>query len=79
MSIDKELLDILVCPLSKAALVLDGDTLVSTDKKTRKRYKVDDGIPNMLIERKPKSWPWRTGRGSWRNTERHDLGRRSPL
>lgn len=50
MPIDKELLDILVCPLSKASLVLDGETLVSTDKKTRRRYKIDDGIPNMLIE-----------------------------
>lgn len=50
MPIDKELLDILVCPLSKAVLVLDGETLISTDKKTRRRYKIDDGIPNMLIE-----------------------------
>lgn len=50
MSISKELLDILVCPLSKAPLVLDGETLVSTDKKTRRRYKIEDGIPNMLIE-----------------------------
>ncbi len=46
----KELLDILVCPMSKAPLVLDGDTLVSTDKKTRRRYKIEDDIPNMLIE-----------------------------
>ena len=50
MAINKELLEILVCPLSKAPLVEDGDTLVSTDKKTRRRYKVEDGIPNMLIE-----------------------------
>jgi uncharacterized protein YbaR (Trm112 family) len=50
MPINKELLDILVCPLSKAPLVLDGDTLVSTDKKTRRRYKIEDDIPNMLIE-----------------------------
>lgn len=50
MAISKELLDILVCPLSKAPLVEDGDTLVSTDKATRRRYKVEDGIPNMLIE-----------------------------
>ena len=50
MSIDKELFEILVCPLSKAPLVKDGDTLVSTDKKTRRRYKIVDKIPNMLIE-----------------------------
>jgi hypothetical protein len=50
MPISKELLDILVCPLSHATLVLDGETLVSTDKATRRRYKIEDGIPNMLIE-----------------------------
>jgi len=50
MSISKELLDILVCPLSKAELVLDGDTLVSTDKETRRRYRIEDGIPNMLVD-----------------------------
>ena len=50
MSIKKELLEILVCPLSKAPLVEDVDTLVSTDKKTRRRYKIESGIPNMLVE-----------------------------
>ncbi|HET9233886.1 MAG TPA: Trm112 family protein, partial [Candidatus Eisenbacteria bacterium] len=50
MSISKELLDILVCPLSKASLVLDGNTLVSTDKDTRRRYRIEDGIPDLLIE-----------------------------
>ena len=50
MAINKDLLDILVCPLSKAPLVLDGNTLVSTDKETRRRYRIDDGIPNLLIE-----------------------------
>lgn len=50
MSIDKDLLSLLVCPLSHAELVLDGDFLVSTDRETRRRYKVEDGIPNMLIE-----------------------------
>jgi uncharacterized protein YbaR (Trm112 family) len=48
--ISKELLDILCCPLSKADLVLDGDTLVSTDKETRLRYKIEDNIPIMLID-----------------------------
>ncbi len=48
--ISKELLDILCCPESKAELVLDGDTLVSTDKNTRRRYKIDDDIPIMLID-----------------------------
>jgi uncharacterized protein len=50
VSISKELLEILVCPLSKAPLVLDGTTLVSTDKDTRRRYRIEDGIPDLLIE-----------------------------
>jgi hypothetical protein len=48
--ISKELLDILCCPETKADLVLDGDTLVSTDKKTRRRYRIEDDIPVMLID-----------------------------
>ena len=48
--ISKDLLDILCCPDTKADLVLDGDTLVSTDKETRRRYRIEDDIPIMLIE-----------------------------
>jgi uncharacterized protein len=48
--ISKELLDILCCPETKADLVLDGNTLVSVDKKTRRRYRIEDDIPIMLIE-----------------------------
>ncbi len=48
--VSKELLDILVCPETKADLVLDGDTLVSTDKNTRRRYRIEDDIPIMLID-----------------------------
>ncbi len=50
MSLDPELLEILVCPLSRAPLVEDGDTLVSTDAATRRRYRVEDGIPVMLVD-----------------------------
>ena len=50
MTISKELLDILVCPETKAPLVLDGDTLVSTDPGTRRRYQIKEGIPVMLID-----------------------------
>ena len=46
----KDLLDILCCPETKAELVLDGETLVSTDKKTRRRYRIEDDIPVMLID-----------------------------
>ena len=48
--INKELLDILCCPETKADLVLDGETLVSTDKNTRRRYKIENDIPIMLID-----------------------------
>jgi len=29
---------------------LDGDFLISTDKNTRRRYRIEDDIPIMLIE-----------------------------
>jgi uncharacterized protein YbaR (Trm112 family) len=48
--IDKELLDRLCCPETKADLVLDGNFLVSVDKTTRRRYRIEDDIPIMLIE-----------------------------
>ncbi len=48
--ISKDLLDILCCPETKADLVLDGDFLVSTDKETRRRYRIEDDIPIMLID-----------------------------
>ncbi len=58
--ISKELLDILCCPETKADLVLDGDTLVSVDKNTRRRYRIEDDIPIMLIEESeqlsPEEW-----------------------
>jgi len=48
--ISKDLLDILCCPETKAELVLDGNYLVSTDKSTRRRYRIEDDIPIMVIE-----------------------------
>ena len=48
--ISKDLLEILCCPETKADLVLDGDTLVSVDKQTRRRYRIEDDIPIMLID-----------------------------
>jgi uncharacterized protein YbaR (Trm112 family) len=48
--ISKELLEILCCPETKADLVLNGNTLVSVDKNTRRRYKIENDIPIMLIE-----------------------------
>ena len=48
--ISKELLEILCCPETKADLVLDGDSLVSVDKESRRRYRIEDDIPVMLID-----------------------------
>ena len=48
--VSQELLDILCCPEAKADLVLDGDYLVSVDKETRRRYRIEDDIPIMLID-----------------------------
>jgi len=48
--IKKELLDMLCCPETKADLVLDGNFLVSTDKATRRRYRIENDIPIMLID-----------------------------
>lgn len=49
-SIKKELLDILACPQTHAPLVQSGDWLYSTDRDTRRKYPIRDGIPIMLIE-----------------------------
>lgn len=46
--IDKELLDILACPLCKADVELKGDRIVCT--KCGRRYPIRDGIPIMLID-----------------------------
>lgn len=48
--INKELLDILCCPETKAELILDENTLVSVDPTSRRRYRIEDDIPIMLIE-----------------------------
>ena len=48
--IDKDLLNLLRCPLSGAPLVLDGDRLVSRCQHTRRAYAIHDGIPVMLID-----------------------------
>jgi len=52
--ISKELLDILCCPETKADLVLEADSLVSTDKETRRKYRIENDIPIMLIEESEK-------------------------
>jgi uncharacterized protein len=46
--IKEELLALLVCPLGRAPLRLEGETLVCT--RCGLRYAINDGIPNMLYE-----------------------------
>jgi uncharacterized protein YbaR (Trm112 family) len=46
--IPEDLLEILRCPLGKAPLRLEGDRLVCT--RCGLRYRIEDGIPNMLID-----------------------------
>jgi len=45
---DKRLLDILVCPVTKAPLVWDADKQELLCKASRLAYPVRDGIPVML-------------------------------
>jgi uncharacterized protein YbaR (Trm112 family) len=46
--IDKELLEILACPLDKQPVDLDGDRLIC--RSCGRRYPIRDGIPVMLVE-----------------------------
>lgn len=48
--ISKDLLDILCCPETKADLVLEGDFLISVDRNTRRKYRIEEDIPIMLID-----------------------------
>lgn len=48
MGVDKELLEILACPLDKAPVREEGDRLIC--ENCGRRYPVRDGIPVMLIE-----------------------------
>jgi uncharacterized protein YbaR (Trm112 family) len=47
---DERLLEIMECPVGHAPLVLVGDWLYSTDRETRRKYPIRDGIPVMLVE-----------------------------
>lgn len=46
--VPKDLLDILVCPVDKAKVQLEGDRLVC--EQCGRAYPVRDGIPIMLVE-----------------------------
>ena len=46
--IDKKLLEVLVCPQSKAKLILIGEELFCFDSKLA--YPINDGIPILLVK-----------------------------
>jgi len=46
--LNKELLEILACPICKGELILKDDKLICL--KCKKYYPIKDGIPIMLIE-----------------------------
>lgn len=48
MTLDPSLLEILACPRCKVAVELVGDRLVCG--KCGRRYRIEDGIPIMLLE-----------------------------
>ena len=50
MTIDKELLDILICPKSKGTLRLSEDGQYLICDESRLKYPIQDGIPTMLVE-----------------------------
>jgi hypothetical protein len=50
-NIDNDLLEILVCPVSKLPVVLEGGWLVCKDSSPQRRYPVKDNIPVMLVEK----------------------------
>ena len=45
---DKKLLEILVCPVSKAPLILDKERQELLCKESRLAYPIRDGVPVML-------------------------------
>ena len=46
--ITDEMLQLLVCPVDHARLDLDGDVLVC--QTCGRRYPIEDGVPNMLVD-----------------------------
>ncbi|MCB2154740.1 hypothetical protein KQI84_07615 [bacterium] len=73
--INPELLEILVCPETKAPLVVDQDgNLVSTDASSRRKYRVDEGIPILLIDESEVITPEEHGKAmKW--AEEHPIGK----
>jgi hypothetical protein len=50
VQIDAELLKMMQCPVGRCPLVQVGDWLYATDRQTRRKYPIRDGIPIVLVE-----------------------------
>ncbi len=48
--VDKRLLDLLVCPLTKGPLKYDAEKQELVSDKAKLAYPIRDGIPIMLVE-----------------------------
>ncbi|AKE41141.1 Trm112 family protein [Corynebacterium kutscheri] len=55
MSIDPQLLEILVCPQDKGPLTYLEDEQVLVNERLAIAYRIDDGIPVMLVD---EATPW---------------------
>lgn len=62
MTLDAELLEILVCPNDRGELEYQQDPEMLVCKTCRYRYPVRDGIPVMLIDEAEKPTPGRPAR-----------------
>jgi uncharacterized protein YbaR (Trm112 family) len=61
MKLDPALLEILACPKCKVRVELEGERLVCV--RCGRRYRIEDGIPIMLLERAeapPAGWQPKT-------------------
>jgi uncharacterized protein YbaR (Trm112 family) len=50
MTLDPLLLDVLACPLDKGALLWFADEDILYNPRLHKSYRVDDGVPILLVE-----------------------------
>ncbi|QGU07283.1 hypothetical protein COCCU_06725 [Corynebacterium occultum] len=55
MSLDPKLLDVLACPKDKGPLEYLEDEQVLVNKRLKLAYRIDDGIPVLLID---EATPW---------------------
>lgn len=55
--IDEKLLDVLACPVCKAPVELEGETLNCSRPECGCGYPIEDGIPVALIEEADRSCP----------------------